>query len=189
MKIKLILVFTKLFIIGCKENHKHTFYTLLNDNFLTIVDTIAYKTGRIIQIPNDAASDLKFNNFCIEIDTALSISTYLSKSIAIALNKEHLTEFEALFLAGSNQNIDTLDLSRLTKTGKYKLYTHEKIKDCIGFKIDCIITFHRPYISSSKAIIPLTIIESKKGGYSKFYLFEKQNGIWKKIKEEITIRY
>ncbi len=178
----LILVIFILCIIGCKVSSKETFYELVNDNFLQLVDTAAYRTGRLIQIPNDTLNELKLENLCIEIDTTLGMPTELSSSIQNMLRSEKITDFEKLFLDGADLSIDKIELTKLKKTGRFNLFTVEQINKNRCSKMVGKIRFYRPFVSNDRAIITLTISESSKAGYTKVYLFNKQNGKWKNIK-------
>jgi hypothetical protein len=181
MRISLIFVFL-LCIIGCKESPKKTYYKLLNNNFLQFVDTVAYKTGRLIQIPNDTSNEFKFENLCIEIDTTLGMPVELSASIQNTFRSQKLPDFEKLFLDGAELSIDKIELTELKNTGRFNLFTIEQINKNRCSKIVGKIRFYSPLISKGRAIITLTISESSKAGYTKVYLFNEQNGNWENIK-------
>ena len=182
MKIRLLSTFVLLSIISCKENFKDSYYELLNDNFLHFVDTIAYRTGRLIQIPNDTSSEFKLKNLCIEIDTVLSMPTDISLSIQKTLRNEKLTDFENLFLGEAEFKFDKIELKRLNRIGRFNLVTVDDLKRNQCNKIAGKIKFFSPLVSKNKAIIPFSISESSKAGYTKVYLFSKQNDTWKNIK-------
>lgn len=182
MRISLFLVFLILCIYGCKEDSNKTYYKLLNDNFLEFTDTNAYRSGRLIQIPNDSLNDFKFSNLCIEIDSTLGLPLELSSSIQKIIHREKITNFEKLFLDGVDFSLDKIELKKLNNTGKFNLFTAKQINTNKCSKIVGKIKFYSPFISKNQAIITLTISESSKAGYTKVYLFSKQNGTWKKIK-------
>lgn len=58
MKKCFTLLFTAIvWLISCSPDQTHEFYSLINENFLALTDTVAYKTGRLIAIPGDTISD------------------------------------------------------------------------------------------------------------------------------------
>jgi hypothetical protein len=182
MKIRLLSIFVLISIISCKENFKDSYYELLNENFLQFVDTIAYRTGRLIQIPNDTSSEFELKHLCIQIDTVLEIPTEISLSIQNTLHNEKLTDFENLFFGGADLKFNKLELIKLQRIGRFKLVPVDDLKRNQCSKIAGKIKFYRPFISKKRAIIPFSISESSKAGYTKVYLFSKENGIWKNIK-------
>jgi hypothetical protein len=182
MKTNILAISVLLIIMSCKEKFKNPYYELLNENFLQIVDTIAYRTGRLIQIPNDTSSEFQLRNLCIEVDTIIDMPTEISLSIQSALRNEKLTDFETLFLGGAEFKIDKLELTKLKKIGRFNLVTVGDLKGNQCSKIAGKIKFYSPFVSTKKVIIPLTISESSKAGYTKAYLFSNQNGKWKNIK-------
>lgn len=183
MKFTLLLIFATFILFGCKENSKQSFYNLINDNFLIIVDTTAYKTGRLIQIPKDTHNINSLNKVCILVDAVFKNSSELNQLLLTSVRKENLKDFEELLLNGKDSEFDTIDISQLTKTGKFTL---TKSKMVLGTPCSVIagkITFYKPYINQNKAIIVFSISESSKAGFTNSFLFRKKNGLWENIKK------
>ncbi len=183
MKLKLYFIALILCITGCSENSpKQSFYRLLNQNFLEFLDTTAYKTGRLIQIPNDTLNNLNLNKVCILVDTALNKSKELTKNILTIVSQENLEEFKGLILNGMELDIDQIDMYRINKTGKYALVNSRVEEEVLCSVIAGKITFYRPYIYQNKAIVIFSISESSKSGYTNCWLFKKFNGNWENVK-------
>jgi hypothetical protein len=183
MKLKSYLFGLILCIAGCAENPKQSFYNLVNENFLKIVDTTAYKTGRLIQIPNDTFNNFKLDKVCILVDTTFNSSAELNKSILTLVRKENLKEFEELVLNGIKLNFDPIDISLINKTGKYALVKSRMVRGISCSAIAGEITFYKPYIAQNNAIIVFSISESSKSGYTNCWLFKRYKGIWENIKK------
>lgn len=183
MRFTLFFLFFIFLILGCSETPKQSFYNLINDKFLAIVDTTAYKTGRLIQIPNDTLHDKNLDKICILVDTAFNSSTELNKSLLISFQENNLKDFEELLLEGNYLKLDSIDISQLTNTGKYVLtkstLTDETLCSAIGGKV----RFYKPYITQSKAIIIFSISESSKSGFTYCWLFRRRNDLWENIKK------
>lgn len=182
MKIRYFFAAIIICAMGCKENSKHTYYKLLNDNFLKFVDTNAYKTGRLIQIPNDTINLSNLNKICILADTTLHMPPELKKSVLIAVRSANLKDFEELVLNGLDMTLSTIDLTIIKKTGKFRLFVSDKMTGTECDKIAGKITFYKPFISNKNALIVIAISESSKSGYTNAFLFEKKNKVWKNFK-------
>ncbi|TBR17996.1 MAG: hypothetical protein EPO57_08460 [Chitinophagaceae bacterium] len=182
MKLKSYFIGLIFCLTGCSENPKQSFYNLVNQNFLNFVDTTAYKTGRLIQIPNELINNLNLDKVCILVDAAFTSSKELNKSVLTMVCQENLKEFEDLVLSGKELNFDTIDISRINKKGKYALVNSRLAKEISCSAIAGKITFYKPYIAQSKAIIIFSISESSKSGYTNCWLFKKYNGNWENIK-------
>lgn len=182
MRFTVFFLFFFFLILGCSEKPQQSFYNLINDNFLTIVDTTAYKTGRLIQIPNDTLHVGSLNKVCICVDAAFVSSSELNKSILKSFQENNLKDFEELLLKGNYLNLDSIDITQLTNTGKYLLTKSAIIEGTLCSTIAGKITFYKPYITQSKAIIVYSISTSPKSGFTNCWLFRKQNGVWKNIK-------
>ncbi len=183
MKIKSYFLFLIICIIGCSENRKQLFYDLINDNFLMIVDTAAYKTGRLIQIPNDTSNNLNFNKICILVDTVINNAGELYKSISTSVRSENLPGFEELLLNRRESNLELLEIPLITKSGKYVLVKSRMANEIPCSTIAGKLTFYKPYINHDKAIITFSISQSAKAGYTNCWLFERYNGKWTNVKK------
>jgi hypothetical protein len=172
------------FIIGCKEDTENDFYALINDNFLSMVDTTAYKTGRLIQIPNDTVAGISFEKICIKVEDQLRTSKVLKQSVFKSVSNENLLEFKSLLEKDFETRIEKFDKSSIRNLGRFELVTSSddlKFKKCDVLAGQ--IAFHQPYISQGKAIILLSISESNKSGYTNAFILRKRNGKWNIIEE------
>jgi hypothetical protein len=183
MKFTLILFLTTNLLFGCKENSKQSFYNLINDNFFIIVDTIAYKSGRLIQIPNDTNNINSLNKICIMVDTVFQNYSELNQSLLKSVVKENLQDFEELLLNDKDSEFDAMDISQFTKTGKFTLIKSKMTSGTPCSVIAGKITFYKPYIKQNKAIIVFSISESSKAGFTNSFFFRKKNGLWENIKK------
>lgn len=183
MRFTLFFLCLNFLIIGCSETPKQSFYNLINDNFLAIVDTTAYKTGRLIQIPNDSLHDDNLDKICILVDTVFNSFSELNKSLTISFQEKNLKDFEALLLEGNYLKLDSIDISQLTNTGKYILTKSTLTDGTLCSSIGGKVTFYKPYITKSNAIIIFSISESSKSGFTNCWLFKRRNGLWEIVKK------
>lgn len=184
MKLTLFYLFFFFLILGCSETPKQSFYNLVNDNFLTIVDTTAYKTGRLIQIPNDTShDDNNLDKICIMVDTAIKSSSVLKKSLLILFQENNLKDFEELLLEANYLKLHTIDISKFTNTGKYTITKSTLTDGTLCSAIGGKVTFYKPFITQSKAIIIFSISESSKSGFTNCLLFRRQKNLWENIKK------
>jgi hypothetical protein len=108
-------------ITSCKADPQQSFYDLINDNFLSIKDTIAYSTGKLIQVPNDTSKIYPLDKICILIDTVCINSTELSKSILTAVQSDDLKDYERLMIDGMASSLNPVDISKIKNTGRFSL--------------------------------------------------------------------
>ncbi len=183
MKSLKLCIFLIIVLTGCIQNSSQIFYQLVNENFLQFVDTSAYKSGRLIQIPHDSSTKSNFDKICISVDTSVSKSIKLKEFISTYVKDTAIKDFETILINKSEVAINSIDLSAINCSGKFIL---TKSTDQQWYpKCNVIagkITFHQPYIAHNKAIIILSISESLKAGYTNAFLFRKQKGIWERIK-------
>lgn len=182
MKFKHFFAAIFICVMGCKENPKQIYYNLLNDNFFKFVDTTAYKTGRLIQIPNDTTTLSNLDKVCILMDTSLNMPPELKKSVLNSVRNANLKDFEELVLIDLDFTFIRIDLTKIKQTGKFRLFAPDKTNETECSKIAGKITFYKPFISQNKALIVLSISESSKSGYTNAFLFEKKNKMWKNFK-------
>jgi hypothetical protein len=170
------------FAIGCAKPTSKSFYDLVNNHFLNMVDTIAYKTGRLIQIPNDTSSIISDGRICILIDTAFNNSEELKNDLLTSVRREGLGDFEELILGGKVPHFESIDMSMIKHTGRYVLVNSKSSKELACSVTSGEITFYEPYITQDLAIIVFSISESPKAGFTRCWLFRNHNQVWEKIK-------
>lgn len=183
MKSKLYFIVLILCATSCRDNAKQSFYYLVNENFFMFVDTIAYKTGRLIQIPGDTFHNFNLNKISISIDTSFDNSVRINESVLAAVRTENLKDFEELILNDEGLKFNALNISLIKNTGKFDLVNSKNVMEVSGSAVNGEITFYKPYIAGNFAIIVLSISESSKAGYINCWLFRRENGIWGNIKK------
>jgi len=182
---KYIIILFILFLFGCKEKKVSGFYEIVNSNFITITDTVAYKYGKFIPTPNDTLFKIinPKKKIIVLVDTNFRTSKALSTSLLANLNEKKLLDFTKLL--NNDNSLKKIDLSKIIKTGKYTLIASgetEKIDTAIAGQL----TFFNPYISEDKAVITISIKSSQKAGKATAYLFNRIKENWV-LKEKIEL--
>jgi hypothetical protein len=181
MKLKLYFFVFLVVTIGCSQEPKKAFYHLIDENFLQLIDTTAYKTGRLLQIPKDTGFVKKLETVCISVDCIISRSVDLNNNAVALIHDENLKEFEEMILKNKDLPIDTLDLSQIKSKGRYSLIQSGKQIDAACSIIAGNIKFYTPFLSSDKAILIFSVFDSPKSGYTQCWLFKKDKGHWQAI--------
>lgn len=177
-----ILLFLILFA-SCKvkEAPKEPLYELLDQHFLTIVDTTAYKMGGLFASPllNDTLAPS--NKYLLQVDSVLFKDSSDDNTIRKIINEDAvLFEFKEVLAHEVPDSI--LELNKLTSTGRYIL---EKSNEFDYPVIRGRIVFYKPYLFNDKVILTVLKLTDQKGGNAVTYFFKKQNGRWTIIKEEL----
>jgi hypothetical protein len=182
MKQCFTLLFTAIVcLISCSSDQANQFYSLINQNFLVLIDTVAYKTGRLIAIPGDTISDYSGDAVCIMIDENVNLSTDFSSGIKKIIRVNHLDEFNALITGSKNIDFEKLDLSRLKNTGRYPILPLGKFTESSCTVVAGTITFYRPYLSKKEAIIVYSVADGQKSGYTNCVFFKKDGRVWNNV--------
>lgn len=167
-------------LFGCLRKPNNELYEIINDNFLNFVDTFAYTTHKLILNPNDTSLFQSYSNkeVFILIDTMLVSSRILNKSLSTEIKDQNIEKFDDLLIDGETTPAGILDLSRITRTGKYVLVPSIKQK-----KMDAIyagqIRFSKPFIKGDKAIVILSVWGSQKAGRSVAYFLKNDDRKWR----------
>jgi hypothetical protein len=169
-------------ITSCKADPQQSFYDLIHDNFLSITDTIAYSTGKLIQVPNDTSKIYPLDKICILIDTVYINSTELSKSILKSVQSEDLKDYEKLMLDGMASCLNSIDVSKIKNTGRFSLITPNFTKGLSCEAVAGKIFFHETFVTHDRAIVAFSISNSPKAGYTNCWLFKKHNETWEIVK-------
>lgn len=167
--------------IGCSQEPQKVFYQLIDENFLQLIDTTAYKTGRLVQVPNETSVINKFDTVCISVNCIISRSVDLNNTAVAIIHDKNLKEFEEMILKNKDLSIDTLDLAQIKSKGRYSLIQSGKQIDAACSIIAGNIKFYTPFISNSKAILIFSVFDSPKSGYTQCWLFRKDKGHWQAI--------
>jgi hypothetical protein len=178
MKLKLYFFVFLVGTIGCSQEPKKAFYQLIDENFLLLIDTTAYKTGRLLQIPNDTSTAINYEKVCVSVDPIISRSEKLNSSALTLIHETKLKEFEELIIKNNDLSVDTLDLSQIKSKGRYSLIQSGKQIDSACSIIAGNIKFYTPFLSSDKAILIFSVFDSPKSGFTQCWLFRKDKGHW-----------
>jgi len=175
-------------LFGCQPKPNEEFYKIINDNFLNFVDTVTYKTGKLILIPKDTSVIQSYTKkgVSIVVDTVFVDSGILDKSLATEIKDQNIEEFDDLLIDGETKPCGVLDLSLITKTGRYILVPSSGQKN-IDTSYAGRISFGKPFIKKDKAIIIFSVSDSQKAGRSVAFFLKKEDskwGIFKKIELE-----
>lgn len=187
-----LIIFTLLGWIssaGCRQTPDKIFYRVLNDNFLAITDTIAYRTGRLILIPGDNAIDTSRGKLCILTDSLFADNAEILQSLKSALKNEHLDEYEKLLIPGNELKNDKIDLPAIINTGRYTL-----VQNGTNQSINCpkpagSLAFYKPYINDERMVFAYSISDGLKAGYTTCGLFENIDGNWQCMKKIELMRW
>ncbi|TDE43296.1 hypothetical protein E0I26_11840 [Flavobacterium rhamnosiphilum] len=169
-------------MLSCKKSQDDVFYAILDDNFLTLTDTIAYEYHTFFLTPNDTTKPDKntFDGYKICIDRKFAESKEFRNGVVEVLKTGNYKEYLKLLHEQPNFELKLIDLNRLKQTGKYE------IVDFINYKMDRIsrtkyvgiLKFYKPYINDHHAIIFFLKQSSPKDGVVNAFLFHKVNNKW-----------
>lgn len=167
-------------LFGCLRKPNNELYEIINDNFLNFVDTFAYKTRKLILNPNDTNLIQSYSNdeVFILIDTILVNSKILNKSLSTEIENQNIEEFDDLLIDGETTPSGVLDLSRITRTGKYVLVPSIEQKK-MNATYAGRIRFSKPFIKRDKAIIIFSVWDSQKAGRSVAYFLKNDDRKWR----------
>jgi hypothetical protein len=183
--IKLFII--AIFFTSC-ENDCNVEQKFIENNFLTIVDTLAYQHGSFRPpLSNKAIKATPYSNLCIRLVDTIGHNNSVQKYIDsfFAENKDLRIAFQDV-LNSTNYSEFIIDSNFPRKIGKYHISLNEKYIDKSN-KYVGKIEIQNFKISKDKIIL----IVSKSVGYSKIVfieLFRKEKGDWKLIKKEFFIR-
>ena len=176
----LAFVITTVSISYSAPKPNHSFKKIINQTFLAIVDTRAYKNHDFFLMVDEPDFYLYRKNWGYN-EELLNISEYI-KYLPKELIKIHREEYLVLFKKDSIQILPgILKASAIINTGKYKL-----ISNIVCGKLDTTyvgtVRFYQPLISKNYAIIIMSVSSSIKDGKTSAYLLKLLNEKW--IKED-----
>lgn len=184
-----LIVFS--FILGCNQNSKDrdNYYQILDDTFIEIVDTIAYKYNSLRPAPNATILENRKSKYTIAIyNKFLNISKWKGR-INTALNFDTLTNingYKNLLLIDDDFHSIPLEINRIEKIGLYKLIPVNDSSVISGIENVGTLKFTRILTNGKIAMCVVTIQDNTKSGVEKLLLFSKLNAKWK-IKKEIEL--
>jgi hypothetical protein len=178
MRMKIILVIVCLSTLNCHDDRNGHFYDLLSDNFLTIVDTIGYRTGKLIQIPHDSNNIVHLGGICILVDTVLQSPSALYQSILTSLKDENQSQFEYLIAERYERDVQQLDLDYIRNTGRFILVSPNSIKKAECGVVAGRLTLYKPYVDGDRAILTVSVSDGEKAGFTNCFLFFRKGNVW-----------
>jgi hypothetical protein len=164
--------------------------TFLNENFLTIVDTLAYKYNTLLPVPYQSERDNKDSFFNVTIYDKLISPLNWEKETIVIINKSfdsaRSLEYKKMlfsYKADGDTASYNIDIKKITNHGQYNLIPNKEFsirkienKQIIGHLVFSRIVFNS---ANDKAIIIAVIKDNIKSGIIKIYFFEKQKSNWK----------
>lgn len=191
MYICIVPVFCTLFLVSCKKeliieqkDYKvSSGQKFLEDNFLKIVDTVAYSRGAFITSTSDSISYPK-------LSVKLSQKTDYIKELEectnayFAKNKDLSVIFKDV-INKKEYSIITLDSNFPKKIGKYYFFFNDNEQDK-NIKYAGRIDIENFKIYKNKAVLLLTK-SVRKYGTTEIILLLKENGIWKIYKRDVLL--
>lgn len=191
MYICIVTVFCTLFLVSCKKeliieqkDYKvSSGQKFIEDNFLKIVDTVAYSRGAFITSTSDSISYPK-------LSVKLSQKTDYIKELEeftdayFAKNKDLSVIFKDV-INKKEYSIITLDSNFPKKIGKYYFFFNDNEQDK-NIKYAGRIDIENFKIYKNKAVLLLTK-SVRKYGTTEIVLLLKENGIWKIYKRDVLL--
>ena len=177
---KHIYIFLLLIVfISCKKSTDNNFYIILNENFLTFTDTIAYKHHTFFLVPNDTIVPNKnlFNGCKICIDKNFGDSKDYEKGLRQELIKSEYSNY--LQLLNKKSELLSIDIKKLTETGKYEIIDLSNCNDTEKSSYVGTLKFYQSFINENYAIIFFSKQSSPKAGVVYAFLFKKIDYKWK----------
>jgi hypothetical protein len=175
-------------VSGCKAGQNSLFYEIVNENFLMLTDTIAYKYHSLLPGPNDSISKTITLNekYLVYVDTVVEDLKVSPDVLIKGLTNADAKDYTELIEKSKAISLHAIDLANLKNTGRYNLIASPKLQDKMPAELVGQIKFYRPYIAKDKAILFFLIYKAPKAGLLHAFLIKKQNGFWR-IKEKIEL--
>lgn len=176
--------------ISCNLQKESRFCEIINDTFLQMTDTFAYRYHSFFLIPGDSMSkDKKSQPLKVCYNENLISSTRYIGYLIPALKGLH--EEEYLKLLGKKYVSSVMKLPPLciTNKGKYDLISHADT-DCNKLDSTYIgsIQFAEPVMNDNIAVIFMRIISDQKAGKVTAFLVQKSTDRWTIVKEIVLER-
>ncbi len=161
---------------------------IINDAFLDMVDTIAYRYHTLRPAPN---FDVYDGQDSLNVGIAPVLSNIRDWKISIDATDEATNDdrkrIETLFERSKTDSAELiLPIERIKKTGRYKLFPHTKRSGSID-TLSAVgkVLFSRVYFDEKYAILVATIRAHTRVGIVKLFLLEKKYSGWRKKEEYI----
>ena len=178
--IKIIKIYSIILFVACanKTDFKQKF---IEDNFLKIVDTIAYSRGAFITLPSDT---VRYPELCLKLSNKIMYNDKVNEIVLAFFEKNYSLKKRFNDVLSKNENNEILLNSNFPKKiGKFHIFFNEeeKIK---SIKYAGRIDIGNLKIYKNKAIL---ILSESVGHFGKTYilLLIKEKNDWKVFKREL----
>lgn len=182
-------------LFSCKDNSTEGQLIVLNDVFLSVTDTLAYRELSLRPPNMDKTREVlyresqKKNLIIIVPDTLFAINTIISGLMPYCMGtffdeREHFNKIKTNFCNDIRYPKPSVpfNLKQLKKTGKYTLASKNQL---IGQKVPIVgqVKFTHVIFDETKtlAVFVASISDGEKTLIEKLFLAEKNEGVWKII--------
>lgn len=176
-----MLVLSSIFL-GCKEDGKESeVYSILDQNFLSIIDTVAYDHNSLRLAPNLEATKQRETAYHITVYNHFISFKKWEDFVSDALKNENPSvqeKYKALILKWKDRGDQELNIGNLKNTGLFKLVatSDSSIMRSEGFVGH--VKFSEVLSDGRIALLVAVIQDNIKSGVERLFLFEKQKNKW-----------
>lgn len=180
MKKYIIILANFLIIFGCSEKNDIR-QTFVEQNFLIIVDTLAYNTGSFVTLPSDTIS---YPALSVELSKNISYNDKVEKIILNYFDKNVKLKktFDDVLEIKDEQEI-ILSSNFPNKIGKYNIFL-EKVNRDKNIKYAGAIGINNLRIKENKAVLVLSEYVEHYGN-TYIVLLVKENNQWRVFKRDL----
>jgi len=164
-------------------------YEILNQNFISIVDTIAYDYNSLRPEPNNIPLKKRKSEYSITVfDKFIDIKVWentIKEALKNCTNNEH-KKYLSLFMKSQKNVQSNIEFSNLKQVGLFKLYptNDSALMRKSGFIGH--IKFSKILYDRQIGLMVVSLHDNIKSGIEKLILFEKTDDKWI-IKKEIEL--
>lgn len=192
LNIRIYLAFIVLVSVfsGCKDSEKNRPQKIIEDNFLTLVDTFAYEHGSFRHVGPDPRSKVQnvvkhYPELSIFISKKIGNSNIAENEIHGFLQREKLdSKFDEL--TNEKQSQFVLDTTFPKKIGRYNISFEPKKPTKIKYAGE--VAFSNFKISGNIGYFIVELSDGEDSSIGFIVLIEKIDDIWKIIKREPLYR-
>lgn len=179
--LKYLLLFFGL--LSCKPSSQKIFSQVINDTFLDMVDTFAYKYHSFFLNPADSTPPNRPTGFNICYIEKLEQTKGAIDFLRGEIEKRRKIHFLSLLDSRYYDSIETFPAAEIKNHGKYHFVTKDH---CDGLDSTYIglIQFGKPFLNDSLGIVFLRIFSEPRAGKLTSYLVRKGTDGWR-IEDEI----
>jgi hypothetical protein len=189
--IKLVMFFICIYTCNSCIDDKQdsTEYSLLNQNFILMLDTIAYDYNSLRPAPNSEHLEKRKSEYAITVyDQFINIQVWENSIIKALQNDVSVPneKYISLYNKSEKNNRKNINILYIKQVGLYKLYPTKDSSIMRKSGFTGHIKFSEILHNEHIALMVISIRDNVKSGIEKLILFEKSGGIWR-IKNEIEL--